>query len=162
LETQAPTNPGDSGGPVVNEQGEIVAVVAGNQPKGVLMHFCIDVSEVRVVLGRAGRLLEPKTAADYNERGWRYHLRGLHNLANDPAYHHNRAIAYENKKNHKRALADYQEALRVGPRFAASHFNRADLCERLGMFKESEQHYRAALGLEPAYGKRLKVFEVRR
>jgi tetratricopeptide (TPR) repeat protein len=81
LETQSPTNPGDSGGPVVNEQGEIVAVVAGNRVGAVLMHFCIDVSEARVLLGRAGRLLAPKTAADYNERGWRYHVRGLQDLA---------------------------------------------------------------------------------
>ncbi len=47
LETDAPVNPGDSGGPVVNERGELVAVVSHflTQQRGVSGN--IDVEELR-------------------------------------------------------------------------------------------------------------------
>lgn len=59
VESTSPTNPGDSGGPVVNEDGELVAVVTGcagptlqkneiNDPR--LVTFMIDVTEVRSFL----------------------------------------------------------------------------------------------------------------
>jgi HEAT repeat protein/S1-C subfamily serine protease len=49
VETQSPTNPGDSGGPMVNDRGELVAVThAGLNPlaANLMTHF-IDVSEVK-------------------------------------------------------------------------------------------------------------------
>ena len=36
LETQKPVNPGDSGGPTVNDRGELVAVVSSGNPKADL------------------------------------------------------------------------------------------------------------------------------
>lgn len=47
LETQAPINSGDSGGPVVNDKGELVAVAQAISPKARLVTYCVDVSEVR-------------------------------------------------------------------------------------------------------------------
>lgn len=47
LETQAPINSGDSGGPVVNAKGELVAVAQAISPKARLVTYCVDVSEVR-------------------------------------------------------------------------------------------------------------------
>ena len=54
VETQSPLNKGDSGGPMVNDRGELVGV---NQSVSAdrrvqLMSCSIDVSEVRAVLGR--------------------------------------------------------------------------------------------------------------
>ena len=55
VETQSPLNHGDSGGPMVNDRGELVGVnqsgIGGEAAQ--LMSCSIDVSEVRVVLGRA-------------------------------------------------------------------------------------------------------------
>jgi S1-C subfamily serine protease len=52
VETQSPVNAGDSGGPVVNDKGELVAIVEGHledsQARAVSMF--IDVSEVRDLL----------------------------------------------------------------------------------------------------------------
>lgn len=47
LETQAPINSGDSGGPVVNAKGELVAVAQAISPKARLVTYCVDISEVR-------------------------------------------------------------------------------------------------------------------
>jgi len=53
VETQIPINPGDSGGPVVNDASELVAVVSSYNKAQQLMSTCIDLSEVKAALGRA-------------------------------------------------------------------------------------------------------------
>jgi HEAT repeat protein len=50
VESQSPINPGDSGGPVVNDRGELVAVVSGGDFGKRLISFNIDVREVRALL----------------------------------------------------------------------------------------------------------------
>ena len=47
VETQSPLNPGDSGGPVVNSSGELVAVSQAILPKARLVSFCVAIEEVR-------------------------------------------------------------------------------------------------------------------
>jgi S1-C subfamily serine protease len=51
VETTSPVNPGDSGGPLLNSQGELVAVTQGGvlRSQGTISYF-IDVSEVRAAL----------------------------------------------------------------------------------------------------------------
>ncbi|HEV3204617.1 MAG TPA: HEAT repeat domain-containing protein, partial [Gemmataceae bacterium] len=50
VETQSPTNHGDSGGPTINDQRELVAVTQGAVVRGQLVSIFIDVMEVRAVL----------------------------------------------------------------------------------------------------------------
>jgi S1-C subfamily serine protease len=54
--TQSAVNPGDSGGPVVNDRGELVAVVQGHRPdtQARLVSIFIDVTEVRALLASKG------------------------------------------------------------------------------------------------------------
>jgi S1-C subfamily serine protease/HEAT repeat protein len=47
LETQSPVNPGDSGGPTVNDRCELVGVVAAFDQRERLVSYSIDLSEVR-------------------------------------------------------------------------------------------------------------------
>src|SRR5262249_47446140 len=76
LEMQSPINNGDSGGPVVNDAGEVVGVVSGKKPEAVLMSWCIAGAEVRAYLEEARPLVEPKTAAAFQRRGVRALQRG--------------------------------------------------------------------------------------
>ncbi|WP_161603352.1 S1 family peptidase [Blastopirellula marina] len=50
VETQSPINSGDSGGPVVNNQGELVAISQAIAPKARLVSYSVDVSEVKEFL----------------------------------------------------------------------------------------------------------------
>jgi hypothetical protein len=50
VETQSPLNAGDSGGPVVNDRGELVGVVNSTQKQASLVSLNVDVSEVRAFL----------------------------------------------------------------------------------------------------------------
>lgn len=50
VETQSPINPGDSGGPVVNSKGELIAICQSLSPKARLVTYCVDISEVKAFL----------------------------------------------------------------------------------------------------------------
>ena len=50
VETQSPINSGDSGGPVVNNKGELVAISQAISPKARLVSYSVDVSEIRTLL----------------------------------------------------------------------------------------------------------------
>lgn len=50
VETQAPINSGDSGGPVLNSKGELVAIAQAIAPNARLVSYSIDISEVRTFL----------------------------------------------------------------------------------------------------------------
>ena len=50
VETQSPINPGDSGGPVVNDKGELIGIAQSISPKARLVSYNVDVSEVKAFL----------------------------------------------------------------------------------------------------------------
>ncbi len=50
IETDTPTNPGDSGGPLLNDKGELVGVTQGGELNASLVSFFVDASEVKRLL----------------------------------------------------------------------------------------------------------------
>lgn len=50
VETQSPINSGDSGGPVVNKDGQLVAIAQAIAPKARLVSYCVDITEVKLFL----------------------------------------------------------------------------------------------------------------
>jgi hypothetical protein len=56
VETQAPINSGDSGGPVVNSEGKLVAVAQAIAPNARLVSYCVDISEVKAFLASPWKL----------------------------------------------------------------------------------------------------------
>jgi hypothetical protein len=62
VETQAPINPGDSGGPVVNGDGELVGVASSYRLDAQLISNCIDVTEVRRFAERTREALAERAA----------------------------------------------------------------------------------------------------
>lgn len=55
LETTAPINPGDSGGPIVNNDGQLVAISQSYLQDGRLMSYGVDVSEIRWFISKVCR-----------------------------------------------------------------------------------------------------------
>src|SRR5262249_39368720 len=76
IDTSSPINPGDSGGPVVNGQGELVGVTSGFGRGAALMTAAIDLSEIKAEVAVVPVLLAPRTAADFTRRGEHFALRG--------------------------------------------------------------------------------------
>jgi S1-C subfamily serine protease len=52
VETQSPVNPGDSGGPVVNDRAELVAITSSFAMGARLVSNCVDLREIQAVLAR--------------------------------------------------------------------------------------------------------------
>jgi serine protease Do len=50
VETQSPVNSGDSGGPVVSDKGELVAIAQATSRKGSLISYNVDISEVKAFI----------------------------------------------------------------------------------------------------------------
>ena len=69
IETDSPTNPGDSGGPLLNDKGELVGVTQGGALNAQLVSTFIDVSEVKQIIDtRAVRDLKADKPAEKKER----------------------------------------------------------------------------------------------
>ena len=52
IQTQAPVNPGDSGGPLLNDEGAVVGIVVGSATETEGVSFAVSVQHVREVLPR--------------------------------------------------------------------------------------------------------------
>ncbi|MCM2373292.1 S1 family peptidase [Aporhodopirellula aestuarii] len=50
VETQTPIKPGDSGGPVVNSQGKLVAIAQSFSPNFNLVSYCVDISDIKAFM----------------------------------------------------------------------------------------------------------------
>ncbi|TWU51628.1 S1 family peptidase [Rubripirellula reticaptiva] len=50
VETQSPIQPGDSGGPIVDGEGKLVALAQSFSPDNSLISFCVDITEIRALL----------------------------------------------------------------------------------------------------------------
>lgn len=51
IETDSPTNPGDSGGPLLNDAGKLVGVTQGGATNADSVSFFVDLSQVKQVMG---------------------------------------------------------------------------------------------------------------
>ncbi len=58
IETQAPANPGDSGGPMTNDEGELIGIVSGRNTDADLISVAISVEEVRSLLAGENRTID--------------------------------------------------------------------------------------------------------
>ncbi len=64
VETQSPINPGDSGGPVVNNQGQLVAIAQAIAPKARQVSYCVDITEVKAFLASPSWKVAPLPVTD--------------------------------------------------------------------------------------------------
>lgn len=169
LETQSGTNKGDSGGPVVNDRGELVGVVSGGirfdrQGNPVqLIDWSIDVREVRRVLDRSRILLDPKSADDFVARGSRLAQRyryvdaisdfttALKLDPNSAAAYRERGLAFFFKGDHDTAIADFTQALKMNPIDAVALQNRGRIYRRKGQNDQAVEDFTRAIQIDPKY-----------
>ncbi len=161
VEMQSPINPGDSGGPVVNDDAEVVGVVSGKKTDAALMSWCIAATEARDYLAFARPLVQPKTAFAFHRRGLRTLERGQPIRAIDDlsAAHRlnpksadilaDRAMAYRDRKDPDLALDDIAEALRLDPQSAGAFNVRGCIHTDRGESDEALKDFRKAIQINP-------------
>ena len=127
VETQLPTNRGNSGGAVVNDRLEVVAVVEGHMIQARLVSMFIDVNEIRAYLEEVANLVEPDTAEEFETRASRRYDEGRYD----------------------QAIADYSAALRIDPKLTSAMVNRGWAYTLKNDFETAKADFDAALKIDP-------------
>lgn len=161
IETTAPVNAGDSGGPVLDDRGELVGVTTGHSNQGQLLSWCIDVSEVKPFLTETRALLRASGLADYKKRASYYAAKGRYAQAvadfsaalrldgKDGALYRARAAAYTEQSEADRAVSDYVQALRLNSRDAAAFRGRGIAFAVKREYDQALADYSEAIRLDP-------------
>jgi S1-C subfamily serine protease len=123
LVLQGPGSANDSGGPVVNEKGQLVAVAGAKDGPEQQVTYAVDLSEIRTFLDSNRGKWDPKTADEFHRRGQRY----MRIRQNDSA------------------LADFRRALRLQPKHFEATIDLSDLYLRLGNANDALATIRLAL-----------------
>ncbi len=63
--------------------------------------------------------------------------------------YYNRGVAYGDKGDYDRAIADYTQAIKLDPKHAYAYYNRGVAYKNLGQTNRAIQEYRRALELDP-------------
>ena len=162
-ETQLPANPGDSGGAVFNDRGEVLGVHCGGTPDGAqLMATYIDVTEIRAFLKEPLKgVAKARTFDDFLKRANDHFIKGALDQAladYDEAIKlepkHSEALRCRagiliRKKQYDAALKDADEAIRADPKNAAAHNERAVCLGSKGDYKAAVESYNEAIRLNP-------------
>jgi tetratricopeptide (TPR) repeat protein len=123
VETQMPLNQGNSGGAIVNNRGELVAVFEGLQLNAQLVNMCIDIAEVKDFLAKGLPLVETADVELLNDRG----------------------DGHFEEKRFDRAMDDYTAALAINPKSARSQSNRGWVFKERKDFETAIAEFNAAL-----------------
>ena len=161
VQTQEPINPGDSGGAVVNDDGELVAVNSAYKTNGSLVSYAIDVTEVKAFLGEALAYYHPQSAADFKKRGLHYFGQERYESAvedftaalrldpKDARTYRNRGDAYYGQSIWEKAIADYVQVLRLDPQDAQAHRERGACYYMLDQYDQALDDLGQALRIAP-------------
>ncbi|MFO0948075.1 MAG: tetratricopeptide repeat protein [Planctomycetota bacterium] len=149
VETQTPVNRGNSGGPVVNELGQLVAVVSFGRLDAKLVECFIDVSEVKTYLEITEPLVHPETAEQFHLRGKRQYGEGHYDRAiedfnqaiqrdpKSPLFYVSRGMAFLAKKDNASAKGDFDDAIRLDPQISEGYYGRGLVERAMGKVEES-------------------------
>ncbi|MDA7979614.1 MAG: tetratricopeptide repeat protein [Pirellulales bacterium] len=124
VEAQAAVNRGNSGGAVLDDHGEVIAVISSGSSVANSVESFIDQKEIHNYLEIVLPLVDPQTADNFNTRGLRHYFEGRYDQAISDfnaalrldgelgdAYS-NRAWAQMQNGEYQIALGDFSDAIR--------------------------------------------------
>ena len=156
LQMTAPVSPGSSGGPVLNDKGEVIGISYMTIEGGQNLNFAIPSNYLKALLAKSGAV-QPLTHKNQSISAETYFLRGNTMLALElykeaiAAYsqairlkpdhvnaYNNRGIVKWYIKQHFAAIADFNIGIQLKPNYAEIYMNR-------GIVKVEIKQYFAAI-----------------
>jgi len=150
LEVKNPVRPGASGGPIVNKDGDLIAVTSGVD-KGTHV-LSIDVSEVREMVSEL-----------YHKEGLRHHNLGSFQLAvadysaaislnrSDARAYHYRGISNKRMENYRQAIDDCTKAIQINAQNPQAYNERGAAHSFLEEYDDAIWDYTMAIRLDPVF-----------
>lgn len=166
LQFTAPVSPGNSGGPLINTQGEAVGVVTFLAEGGQNLNFALSIEKVKPNIKQSGQISFEEftgqvTKADYYFlEGNKFLLQGDSNQAIDcyqqvlninpacPEAYTNMGIVYYNLGDYQKAAAYYQNALNMDPNNSKAYNNLGNVFHMLGDYQKAMTYYQQALNMD--------------
>ena len=161
MQSNIDTQEGNSGGPIVNDQGELVAVVEGGNREDHRVSINIDVPVVRSYAEQIVSLLDADTETSLIELG-RRNLRerrpatAIHFVSR--AIQHNpqsaeayvvRGDAFFTMQDFQTALTDYSEAIEIKASFAEAWYGRSRAHAFMELYEEAFTDISKAIRYNP-------------
>jgi len=157
LESDMATNQGNSGGPVCDDEGRVVAVVEGHSTEARLVSMYIDLQALTAYLEDALRCVDPKTLEDIRFAAKRHLADARFNTAMSLA---SAAVKLDSKSAENFALrgecwlalddaesaeGDFVDALEIDSRCAAANAGRGDVAASNDEYEAAIKHYSNAI-----------------
>ncbi len=171
LQMTAPIAPGDSGGPVLNEKGEVIGLSFVTLEDGQGLDCVIPSNYLRALISKSETVkpLMPEkqsvSAETYFYHGNEKYLMRIYQDA-ITAYNEairlqpdfanayvNRGLAKEKLGQHESAIMDYSSAIKIDPTLAGAYNNRGSAQRRLGQHFLALEDLNTAIQLDPRYVK---------
>lgn len=161
IESQLAINPGDSGGPVVDDRGHLVGLSTSFRQQAPTLASCVSVEEIRAFLKEYDQTRAAKTAEELNARGVRSFDRGLWaraeadftaSLKLEPkkaVAFRNRAWTHLRRENYRKAIDDFSEAAELLPKDATIRNDRGFAYLKRELLAEALADFTAAIELDP-------------
>ncbi|MXV73341.1 serine protease, partial [Candidatus Poribacteria bacterium] len=171
LQMTAPISPGGSGGPVLNEKGEVIGLSFVSLEDGQSLDCVIPSNYLNALISKSEAvkpLTEEKqsvSAEMYFYRGnEKYSMRNYQDaitayskaiqLRPDFANAYvNRGLAKEKLGQHESAITDYSSAIKIDPNLSGAYNNRGSAQRKLGQYFLALEDLSTAIQLDPRYVK---------
>lgn len=159
LQTDVAINLGNSGGPLLNKQGEVVGAILGTLQEARGIAFAVPSREVKrflgetffqmgILLAEAKRYPEAADLLAQSVRAWPQSAKAHNNLGE----------VYRRMKETKKAEQAYINALEVNPKYADAHFNIGTFYDSvLRNPQKAALHYKRYLELKPTSPEAVQV-----
>jgi len=160
LESDMATNQGNSGGPVVNDQGQLVAVVEGHRTDARLVSIYVDLQAVVSYLEDGLRCVAPKTYEDLEHAIRRHYAEGRFDTAlklATQAHKLDKTLAqpialrgwcFLKKDDLDTARIEFEKAIRLDEQCGDAHAGLGQLAMIDEEYDLAIEHFSAAVGCD--------------
>ena len=170
LQFTAPVSPGNSGGPLINPQGQAVGIVTSQLARGQNINFALAINEIKPYITATPKMtfkefVDAVSQADYYimqgnkylfqhsfDQAIIYFQKALEISPNDPLTYCDLGSAYNGLAQPQEAMTYFQKAIQMYPNIS----NSARFCAEfgyayggLGQYHQAVTYYQKSLQIDP-------------